>query len=224
MNEYSILGKTCYHNSIPQLFEIKHEIDACERAWSLIKQDDIVFDIGAQYGTWTLPAAATMKPRQVYAFEPHEPFYDRLIENINCNDFKSKITPVNIGFDKRKRKNVPYSESNVSTMEGIIKDKSINVIKLDDYVTENNIEKVNHIKIDVDGPELNILKGGQNTIKRFIPNIAIEEHNAIVPNISLAIYKYLVFTLRLPYNIESIGILGDDRSTAPSCRHTLYWR
>lgn len=226
MSELSFLGHTYRYNSDPTYFGIEHERIACEKAWSLIKEDDIVFDIGAQYGTWTLPAAATKKPRHVYAFEPYRPFFNGLSDNINCNeeDIKSRITAVCIGFDKKKRKNVPYSEFTVSTMEGANKDKAIDVITLDKYVSENNIEKVNHIKIDVDGPELNILKGGKETIKRFKPNIAIEEHNVIVPNISLLIYKFLVFELEIEYSLETVPVFNpNDRSIFPHCRHTLYW-
>lgn len=225
MHELSFIDSTYRYNTDQTYFGIEHEMIACKKAWSLIKEDDIVFDIGAQYGTWTLPAA-TRKPRQVYAFEPYGPFFNGLVDNINCNeeDIKSRITPVCIGFDKSKKKNVPYSDFTVSTMGDGNKDKSIDVTTIDKYVSENNIEKVNHIKIDADGPELNILKGGKETIKRFKPNISIEEHNFIVPNVSASIYKYLVFELRIEYSMESIPIIDiNNKSIYPTCRHALYW-
>lgn len=225
MSELSFLGNTYRYNDDQTYFNIEHERIAYERAWSLIKEDDIVLDIGAQFGTWTLPAA-TRKPRQVYAFEPYRPFFDKLNGNISCNeeDIRSRITSVCIGFDKEERTNVPYSEFTVSTMEGGNKDKMIDVTTLDKYVSENNIEKVNHIKIDVDGPELNILEGAKDTIKRFKPNIMIEEHNFIVPNISVSIFKFLVYELQIEYSLESIPIFSSiDRSIFPQCRHAFYW-
>lgn len=222
---FSFLGKP-YHSTGDQLlFTIPHEVKAMERAWSLIKKDDIIFDIGAQYGVWTLPAAV-MSPKHIYAFEPYKPFYDVLLTNIDSNNegIRSRITPVNVGFYSRTRHNVPYAEEHVSIYEGGVKSQRLDYLTtIDKYVKENNIEKVNHIKIDVDGPELEILKGAKETLNRFRPNLAIEEHNAIVPNISTKIYKYIVFDLKLPYDVESIGIVGGDRLTAPNCRHTLYY-
>jgi FkbM family methyltransferase len=229
MYESTFMGNRYRSITSTPYFGIEHENKAMERAWSLIKEDDIIFDIGAQYGVWTLPAAAAAtvrKPRMVYAFEPYRPFFEKLKDNIKCNDkdIRKRITARCIGFDEKKRNNVPYSEDNVSTYLGN-KNSNINVTTIDLFVSKNNnIEKVNHIKIDVDGPELNILKGGKETIKRFRPNIAIEEHNGIVPNISVAIYQFLVFDLRIPYSLESIPIFNpNDRTTFPDCRHVLYY-
>ena len=51
------------------------------------------------------------------------------------------------------------------------------VIPLDAYVRENNIPRVDFIKLDVEGAELDILKGAKTTIARFKPILAISAYH-----------------------------------------------
>jgi hypothetical protein len=50
----------------------------------------------------------------------------------------------------------------------------LKAITLDDYASDENLERVSLLKIDVEGYELNVLKGAQQLIRRFKPNIMIE--------------------------------------------------
>ena len=52
-------------------------------------------------------------------------------------------------------------------------------MKLDDYVEQRNIKRIDFIKMDTDGYELKILNGGKNSISEFRPIMLIEVTEAL---------------------------------------------
>ena len=52
--------------------------------------------------------------------------------------------------------------------------QEVEVISLDEWIKDNPLENVDFIKVDVEGYELEVLKGSENTIKSFKPVIFIE--------------------------------------------------
>ncbi|RZJ45503.1 MAG: FkbM family methyltransferase, partial [Chryseobacterium sp.] len=52
--------------------------------------------------------------------------------------------------------------------------ETVEVVKLDDWTKSKNIQKIDFIKIDVEGNEMKTLIGGKNTIQQFKPTLMIE--------------------------------------------------
>jgi hypothetical protein len=52
--------------------------------------------------------------------------------------------------------------------------EDIDFLTLDDYIKMNNIDKVDFIKLDVDGYEYKVIRGGVDTIRKFRPVMIIE--------------------------------------------------
>ena len=171
-----------------------------------IMKDDVVFDIGANIGAFTVPFAKKVGDfGEVYSFEPQKLIYEILNENVNKNKLKN-VKVFNIGVGKKEEElelnDIDYSK--VGNFGGVsfkyesssftknIKNKKYKVkVKNLDQLTE--IKKCNFIKMDVEFMELEILTGGKNFLKKFRPILWIENHE-LYPN------KINKFLLENDYN------------------------
>ena len=171
-----------------------------------IMKDDVVFDIGANIGAFTVPFAKKVGDfGEVYSFEPQKLIYEILNENVNKNKLKN-VKVFNIGVGKKEEElelnDIDYSK--VGNFGGVsfkyesssftknIKNKKYKVkVKNLDQLTE--IKKCNFIKMDVELMELEILTGGKNFLKKFRPILWIENHE-LYPN------KINKFLLENDYN------------------------
>jgi FkbM family methyltransferase len=136
-----------------------------------IKGDDIVFDCGAAYGWFTQRVLSHLKTGRVFAFEPDPVLFSRLESQYKDN--KAVVT-VNAGvFSERSavRFNTTLG-SGCNKIDGC-GDALINVVDIDTFVKENKIEKVDFIKMDIEGAELDAVIGAQDTIRLFKPALAI---------------------------------------------------
>lgn len=132
-----------------------------------VKDDATIFDIGAWKGDtayfFSKKCSANAK---IYAFEPDNYAYETLEKVKNKYKLNNVITK-NILFSNAK-KEIDF----VSMIKNTPAVKK-NAITIDKFVEENNIEKIDYIKIDVEGEEKNILAGALKTIKKFKPHLAI---------------------------------------------------
>ena len=129
-------------------------------------------DIGANVGTYT-KEILNISGTKVYSFEPlHGSFKElRKIQKI----FKKRLKLYNYALGEKNTKKKIYFSNNYSQLASTIynfknrhlkkiNSKTINVKKLDDF--RNRIKNIDFIKIDVEGDEFNVLKGGLNFIKK----------------------------------------------------------
>lgn len=139
-----------------------------------------IVDIGASVGLYSL-YAKYLPNSQFYSYEPYKFTYDLLNDNIKLNNI-SNIQTYNIGLSDKKEKtilNVCLPGDGLNTMGAIplrFTDPfpiEVETDTLDNIFYNNNI-KVDFIKIDTEGWEYNILKGGEKTIKTFKPIIQLE--------------------------------------------------
>ena len=157
-----------------------YENEELQMQLKLIQPNDIVFDIGANYGWFSLHVAKKYITSKIYSFEPIAFTYRCLSENIKLNSFNN-IIPNEFGLsDKEGIFNFYYDESSSgnASMENVADKKNIRVLKckvdvLDHFVSQKHIS-VNYIKCDIEGAELFALKGGMNTIKEHSPILFVE--------------------------------------------------
>jgi hypothetical protein len=114
-----------------------------------ISKDDVVFDIGAAPGDFCALSLLNGASK-VYAFEP---------ENIQV-DVLEKISRLN-------GERIQIVQKYCDQVE------NLNSTTIDKFVQENNIEKINFIKMDIEGAEPRALKGAQLTLKKFRPKLSI---------------------------------------------------
>jgi len=142
-----------------------------------VQENDVVIDAGAWIGEFS--AYAAFKNAQVYAFEPLSSTYEILKKTAALN---KNIVPVEYGlsdsaFTSYLQINSPAGHDNsVIAKEEITDEHIVQEIRLttiDDFVRENNLQKVNFIKADIEGYERFMLLGAKETLRKFAPKLAI---------------------------------------------------
>lgn len=138
---------------------------------NVIKEGDVVVDCGSYIGFYSLEASTKVgKTGKVYAFEPHPKNFEITKKNIELNNFTNTICE-NKAVSNHTGKSF-LSEAEINT-EHHLADKGIEVhtIKLDDYF-KNLGYKVDVLKIDVEGTEMDVLNGAKKIMKNN-PHIKI---------------------------------------------------
>lgn len=164
-----------------------------------IKNLDII-DAGACSGDSAL-ILSELTDRNVYAFEPVSSNYENMLKTIELNDVKN-IIPEKKGLASEiKTENIyifenasslKYNPSNTNNVE------NIEITTIDDYVKQNNLQ-VGLIKSDIEGMEMELLKGANETIKQFKPTLLISIYHSA--NDFFKIKEYIA-NLNLGYKIK----------------------
>lgn len=119
-----------------------------------VREGMFVFDIGARKGEHTLRLAKIVGEKgRVFAIDPDKQALSILRSNLELNNIENVIIEA-----------IAFADSNYEMQK----------ITLDEYVKINNIEKIDFIKIDAEGYEYKIIKGGMNSIKKFKPIMVLE--------------------------------------------------
>ena len=116
-----------------------------------------------------------------FAFEPSERNFNYLQQTAKLN---KNIIPVKKGLSNKTATQKFFINTDSNTGADSMMDKSddknfevnsniVETITLDDFVKENNLERVDFIKADIEGFERNMLQGAQETLKNFAPKLAL---------------------------------------------------
>jgi FkbM family methyltransferase len=146
-----------------------------------LKENDIFYDIGANYGFYTLLSQEFITNGEIHVFEPNPNIFQLLKENSRLDIFKNTFLN-KLALSDKNGESEFYNldikgHSGASSLIKYDHFKKYEIIKvktmkLDDYIS--NYKPPNLIKIDTEGSENLILKGGLNLIKKFRPIIIME--------------------------------------------------
>ncbi len=141
-----------------------------------------VFDVGANVGVYGLFIARRIGPTGTcHAFEPNPSLRPFLEENKRRN----KLPNLDLNFigtgDKAStmsfvthKKNIGQSHISSASDNGI-DSREVAIVRLDDFVAERKIEKIDFVKMDVEGFELPTLRGFESTLRDGRANIVHTE-------------------------------------------------
>ena len=139
-----------------------------------VKPGEVLYDIGANVGCYSLYAAIFREAR-VFSFEPAYMNYYILCKNINFNHATTKITPYMIAFSDKSSLTSIAIPNNVdgaacTTINPCLKNHNdfnhgLVSYTLDDFAYTQGVLFPDHIKIDVDGVESKIIEGGLKTLQ-----------------------------------------------------------
>jgi len=147
----------------------------------LCRPGDCVLDIGANVGDWTLPMALRVgRQGRVIAFEPVPYLAETVAKTarVNRHDWV-EVLPLALGStDGTAEFSVERGNSGGSRlgrMSGDFSHITVKTARLDTLVSARpDIERIDFVKIDVEGFEVQVLEGARETLARFRPPLLIE--------------------------------------------------
>jgi FkbM family methyltransferase len=140
----------------------------------------VVFDVGANIGSITLPVAKTTGAK-IHAFEPSKLSFSFLKKNVSDNNLDNIILN-NYAVHSEDQIRLQFYESEEkygnSSFSNIVKDQPhylVQTVSLDNYCNRNSVSKINLLKIDVQGYEIEVLKGALSLLKNKAIDVIIFE-------------------------------------------------
>ncbi|WP_316170330.1 FkbM family methyltransferase [Bradyrhizobium sp. SZCCHNRI1058] len=142
-----------------------------------IRRGDIVCDIGANKGSFLYWLARWSAPGRVIAFEPQPDLAERLARLCSRFSLDNVVVEPRAVYSRSSRKTLFVPEGHqpgASLLRPAETSKAIQVqtTSLDDYLPDT--ANVSAIKIDVEGAELDVLRGAERTLRRCRPLIVVE--------------------------------------------------
>jgi len=166
------------------------EPGTCEWIASRVEPGDVFYDIGANIGVYTVLAARRVGPSgKVFAFEPHSATFARLLETISINGLSEIVTASSCALHEQQgffpfsyfSPEAGSSQSQLNARGCVPAESSPSGVvelkfsaSLDSLIATGSFAPADHIKIDVDGNELMILKGMAGLLSGHRPPKSIQ--------------------------------------------------
>jgi len=172
-----------------------------------INKGDYVLDLGANIGLYTcLFSKWVGKTGKVFSFEPELTNFNILKDNVkrnNCNNvilFNKAVSDITregvLLVSEHIGEHSLYHRDNFT-----VNNQKVDIIKLDDL----KFEKVNFIKMDIEGGEAHALRGMTKLISRFSPIIFTEINPPFMKNNDITPEQFVKELKDLNYNLEWVN-------------------
>ncbi len=152
-----------------------------------LPEDGVFLDVGANQGELTLVAARQAPRGRVYAFEPVPEWFARLEENVGMNAlahvraFRLALSDaegeVEMFASPAGHGDADYNEGLSSLHRSDTRSVPVGTfptLPLDAFAEREGLDRIDVIKIDVEGAEPRVLAGGRETLARFRPVLVLE--------------------------------------------------
>jgi FkbM family methyltransferase len=154
------------------------------KIWAkLARKSLVILDIGSNTGVYSLAAKAINPEARVFAFEPVDRVFDKLVYNIQVNNFDirplkyalsnydgtAKIYDTNSEHTYSVTVNKNLFPENKNMVEGKIRTK-----KLSTFIKEHMLDSIDLIKIDTETHEPEVIEGMEEFLKQYRPSLLVE--------------------------------------------------
>lgn len=194
----------------------------------LLGPDSVFIDVGANQGEFTLVAAKRARQGRVVAVEPVPALREDLAVNLRLNGF-DHVTVVPVALADRPGTLTLFADHR--TVEGFRNEGTaslwagggrrevvgeVEVDTLDRLVAKLALDRVDLVKIDVEGGELAVLRGGRESLRRFGPVILIELSEVNFRISGYGTQDVLAELSALGYEAFLLDAAGGERLIGPS--------
>jgi len=138
---------------------------------ALLREGDRVLDIGAHIGLWVMGAARKVgQTGVVRAVEPSPDNYQRLVANLRLNGLDRVVTTQAAMSDRAGTASLfqpTYNHSGHPSMarhEGLCDSVTVEATTLDEYCQRSGLDGLDFIKVDVEGAEMLVFRGGERLL------------------------------------------------------------
>lgn len=152
-------------------------------------EDKIIVDCGAYNGDTIkiLVKQTNINVKHIYAFEATYLNYIELLKSIEYLNIKDLVTPVNKGvWHKKEKLFMSQNEGKMSRVSSKKEAIEVDLINLDSFFSSSM--RVGFIKMDIEGSELNALKGAEKLIQRDRPILAVSIYHSAAEYVDIPLY------------------------------------
>jgi FkbM family methyltransferase len=170
----------------------------------------VIYEVGAFQGLLTLFFSS--RAREVIAYEPNPPSYERVTENLRLNhrqnvrlwrlavgDQPGALTLLTDPLMPGGASADPQVSSQIRSSVAAITSVSVPVVTLDEDIRSAHLPAPDFIKVDIEGMELPALKGMSATLREHFPELYIEMHGATVEQKDTNVRAVVEFLTNLGY-------------------------
>ncbi|MEA2901554.1 MAG: hypothetical protein QOH36_1441 [Actinomycetota bacterium] len=192
-----------YYRHIPDGRDITDSVLAAIRPH--VQPDAVCLDVGANIGLYSLGLSHLAPQGKVYAFEPSPNAYGHLQANLATNG-AANVDACNLAVGDsvgtvRFHDFSFFSAGSFSSDEGsLLSSESYGsesfeaaTTTLDDFVADRGLDRVDFVKVDVEGAEMSVLAGAEKTLATYRPATVLEFntfgftiHQSVLPQVALA--------------------------------------
>ena len=215
VDQYTNLGGWTYH----EVFVMKdYETEKC-----FVREGDIVVDAGANLGMFTA-YAAIKGASKIYSFEPDAKNFECLKQNVPdwVNIFPVGIMPKDeeypffVDMNPGGHSFLDYGETKTGEV------RMVQCLSIPTVFEKVGLEKIDFLKMDIEGAEIEILNTLPDKYFSHIRNIAFENHNMIfrenaLPAVLYRLSKWYEWTLKTTGYLSVINLWKrNEKMTLPS--------
>jgi FkbM family methyltransferase len=149
-----------------------------------LNPESVYFDVGSWIGPTVLYAAQICK--EVYCFEPDPYAYERLLANLRLNKVKNVKAFHSAIFNKDGVVKIGHPDGLGVSESSILRAEINNAVEVSCTTFETivkllDIEKINMIKIDIEGAEFDLIPSAREFLTSYMPTLYLSTHAPLLP-------------------------------------------
>jgi FkbM family methyltransferase len=195
--------------------ELQIENEASENLAGIIKENFLVFDVGAHIGYYTMILSSLLKSGKIIAFEPDKENLKYLKKNVKENSLKN-VTIINKAVSNIVGDSLFYQDITTGRTSSLESDawhpnavktrqEVVSTITIDEAANQYGMPSF--IKCDVEGHELSVLKGAMEVLKnKPILFLEVRKESRIDALDILKKFDYKIFNAELPISTQSFPL------------------
>jgi FkbM family methyltransferase len=155
-----------------------HRLRSCQKEpWTVrwieeyLRPGEVLYDVGANVGAYTLLAAVAVPDARVVSFEPGPANFAALCANVELNAVGERVIAVPLALGDRPTSTrlagdgtVPGASPSLDSASGSEETVMVLVDRLDDVIERFGLPAPDHLKLDVDGSEPEVLAGAERVL------------------------------------------------------------